>query len=490
MSVFLRNLLDAKEPLFSSAMTKLEHAAGKSGVDVQLIGEIMTGAHTLMRAIGLDPKDTTYEELRRGLTACSGDEQLFAHTDYIGLVFPEGVVSFNRRDVLAGHTLDHLRESLERELVASYMSHPRTADTVVEQFARDAGLWYTERNHKQKETEETDTVAEPYILSIGDIVTDAFIKLRDDQARVDTDPDGSKRLSMDFGSKPPYDHVDIIQAVGPAPNAAVSCARLGVHSGLMAYLGDDLPGRESLDYLKQQNVDGNTLSVQSGMKSNYWYVLRYGAERTILVKNEPYDYRWQEPTQVPDWIYLTAIDERSWDLHLELSDYITAHPEVKLVFQPGTFHFRWGTEKLTKLYSQTHMLCLNKEEAAQVAGIESTDIAELAAALHNLGPQIVVITDGPNGSYASDSNRVLSIPNYPDPAPPVDRTGAGDAFASTITAALAMGNSLEVAMTWAPINSAFVCQQLGAQAGLLSREQIEGYLHAAPSDYAVVELAS
>jgi sugar/nucleoside kinase (ribokinase family) len=488
MSVFLRNLLDAKEPLFGSAMAKLEHAAGKSGVDVRLIADVMASAHTLMRAIGLDPKDTTYQELRRGLAAHSSDDQLFANTAYVGLVFPEGVVSFNQQDVLDDHSLDHLHTSLQHELVSRYVSHPRTADAVVEQFARDAGLWYTADNHKQKETEETDTVAEPYILSIGDIVTDAFIKLRDDQARVDTDPDGSKRLSMDFGSKPPYDHVDIIQAVGPSPNAAVSCARLGVHSGLMAYLGDDLPGKESLAYLQQQNVDGSTLSVQSGLKSNYWYVLSYGAERTILVKNEPYDFTWQEPTQVPDWIYLSALDERSWDLHTQLSDYITAHSEVKLVFQPGTFHFRWGTEKLAGLYAQTHMLCLNKEEAAQVAGIESTDIAELAAALHNLGPKIVVITDGPNGSYASDGTKVLSIPNYPDPAPPVDRTGAGDAFASTITAALALGNSLEVAMTWAPINSAFVCQQLGAQAGLLSREQIEEYLQAAPSEYAVVEL--
>lgn len=488
MSVFLRNLLDAKEPLFSSAMTKLEHAAGKSGVDVRLIADIMAGAHTLMREMGLDPKDTTYQELRRALSARSGDAELFTNTAYVGLVFPEGVISFNHQDILAGHTLDYLHASLQRELVGRYTSHPRTADTVVEQFARDAGLWYTEPNHKQKETEETDAVAEPYILSIGDIVTDAFIKLRDDQARVDTDPDGSKRLSMDFGSKPPYDHVDIIQAVGPSPNAAVSCARLGVHSGLMAYLGDDLPGKESLAYLQQQNVDISTLSVQAGLKSNYWYVLRYGAERTILVKNEPYEYTWQEPAQVPDWIYLSALDEKSWDLHLQLAEYVTAHPDVKLVFQPGTFHFRWGTEKLAALYAQTYMLCLNKEEAAQVAGIESTNVAELAAALHGLGPKIVVITDGPNGSYASDGQRVLSIPNYPDPAPPVDRTGAGDAFASTITAALALGNSLEVAMTWAPINSAFVCQQLGAQAGLLTREQIEGYLQAAPSEYAVVEL--
>jgi len=326
-------------------------------------------------------------------------------------------------------------------------------------------------------------MSKPYILAIGDIVTDAFIKLRDDKARIDIDENGEKRLSMEFGSKPPYDHVDIVQAVGPSPNAAVAFARLGLHSGLMAYLGDDLPGKESLDYLKQQNVDTSTMSIQDGLKSNYWYVLRYGAERTILVKNELYDYSWQEPTEVPGWIYLSALDERSWDLHMQTADYLAKHPEVKLVFQPGTFHFEWGAKKLAEIYARTYMLCLNKEEAAEVANLETTNIEELAAGLHNLGPEIVVITDGPHGSYASDGRKIVSIPNYPDPAPPLDRTGAGDAFASTIVSALALGENLETAMTWAPINSAFVCQQIGAQAGLQTRDQILEHLKNAPADY-------
>lgn len=332
-------------------------------------------------------------------------------------------------------------------------------------------------------------MTKPYILAIGDIVTDAFIKLRDDKARIDVDEHGNKRLSMDFGSKPPYDYVDIVQAVGPSPNAAVSMARLGHNSGLMAYLGDDRPGQESLEYLAEQNVDTTTVSVQPGLKSNYWYVLRYGAERTILIKNEPFKYTWQEPQQVPDWIYLSALDGESWELHQQAIGYLANHPETKLVFQPGTQHFEWGPEKLSNFYERTYLLCLNKEEAALVANLKSTDIEELANALHKLGPKIVVITDGPHGSFASDGRKVISVPNYPDPAPPYDRTGAGDAFASTIVAALAHGETLETAMLWAPINSAFVCQKIGAQAGLQTREQIIEHLDKAPEDYKVKLIA-
>lgn len=42
----------------------------------------------------------------------------------------------------------------------------------------------------------------------------------------------------------------------------------------------------------------------------------------------------------------------------------------------------------------------------------------------------------------------LQMPLYPDPAPPKERTGAGDAFASTFVAALAKGNTIEEALQW------------------------------------------
>jgi ribokinase len=487
--MFLRSLLDAKEPQFSFAMNKLERAAGKNGVDVRLIADIMASSHTFMRTIGLDPNDTTYQELRRTLTARSGDELLFTNTTYVGLVFPEGVVSFNHQDVLAGHTLDHLRGALQHELVGRYVSHPRTADAVVEQFARDAGLWYTTDNHKQEQTEETDTVDQPYILSIGDIVTDAFIKLLDDQARIDVDPDGSKRLSMDFGSKPPYDYVDVVQAVGNSANAAVAFARLGLNAGLMAWLGDDQAGKDSFKYLESEHVDTTPVSVAEGMKSNYHFALRYGADRTILIKYEDYAYNWKTPERTPDYIYLSMISESSWQLHEDMLAYLAEHPETKLVFQPGTFHFKWGIEKLAAVYRRSYLVVMNREEAALVTGKSTESIPELMRAMHELGPEVVIITDGPDGAYASDGERTLMMPNYPDPAPPYDRTGAGDAFASTIVAALALGESLETALAWAPINSMSVVQKLGAQAGLLHRDAIEGYLHDAPEDYHTKEIS-
>src|SRR5690606_27721713 len=134
-------------------------------------------------------------------------------------------------------------------------------------------------------------------------------------------------------------------------------------------------------------------------------------------------------------------------------------------------------------YKRAEIVVLNREEAAKVTGRERGDIAGLIAGMHELGVTTAVITDGPDGAYASDGQRTLFMPIYPDIKEPLDRTGAGDAFASTLTAVLARGESLESALTWAPINSMNVSQYLGAQEGLLTEQQLQDFLGRAPEDY-------
>jgi ribokinase len=169
--------------------------------------------------------------------------------------------------------------------------------------------------------------------------------------------------------------------------------------------------------------------------------------------------------------------------HDQMADWLETNPEVKLAFQPGTFQMEAGTERLKRLYARTEVVVLNREEAVFVTGGTYDDIHGLMDRLHGLGCKTVVITDGPAGAYASDGNERLKMPLYPDPAPPYERTGAGDAFASTFVAALAKGHNLESALQWAPINSMSVVQKTGAQQGLLSEHELEEWLRKAPDWY-------
>lgn len=322
------------------------------------------------------------------------------------------------------------------------------------------------------------------VLSVGDIVTDAFIKLLKDEAQVVENEHG-KWLAMPFGTKIPFDHAEVVKAVGNASNAAVAFARLGLKSGFATNVGGDDEGRDMILALGKNKVDTRFVRINPGKKSNYHYVLWYEAERTILIKHEDYHYHWPHITKAdkPRWVYFSSISEHAIEYHDQVADWLDDNPDVYLAFQPGTFQMEAGVHRLKRIYKRSAVLILNREEAAFVSGGNHDDIHDLFDKLHALGPRVVVITDGPAGAYASDGSQRLVMPLYPDPAPPVDRTGAGDAFASTFVAAAAKGLTLEDALRWAPINSMSVCQKVGAQAGLLKEKELLQFLHHAPAQY-------
>lgn len=324
----------------------------------------------------------------------------------------------------------------------------------------------------------------PDVVSIGDVVTDAFIKLFDDQA-VTYKNDQGKWLAMPFGTKIPYDHVEVVEAVGNAANAAVAFARLGLDSSFVTNVGADSHGRDIIKALDKNDVDTRLVRINRGKKSNYHYVLWYKEERTILIRHEEYDYHWPHlhPAETPKWVYFSSISKHALPYHDQVADWLDENPDVRLAFQPGTFQMEAGTHRLHRIYARSELLVLNREEAALVGGGNHEDIHDLFNKLHALGPKIVVITDGPAGAYASDGENRFSMPLYPDPSPPVDRTGAGDSFASTFVAAIIKGKAIDEALRWAPINSMSVVQKVGAQAGLLNEKELEHFLHNAPENY-------
>ena len=322
------------------------------------------------------------------------------------------------------------------------------------------------------------------VLVIGDVLIDAFIKLFDDKAWTFENEHG-KWLAVPFGQKVPFDYAKVLNAVGNAANASVSFAKLGLKSGLISNVGSDHYGREIIAELEKDKVDCRFVHINPGKLSNYHYVLWYKDERTILIKHESYDYHWPRfrKVDIPEWVYFTSIAQNTLEYHDQIADWLEENSEVKLAFQPGTFQIEAGKDRLKNIYARTEVLILNREEAVQVSGGDYHNLHDLLDKLHDIGPKIVVITDGHDGAYASDGNTRLKMPIYPDIAPPYERTGAGDAFTSTFIAAIIKGNNLEGALQWAPINSMNVVQKIGAQEGLLSEHQINEFLKKAPDWY-------
>lgn len=356
-------------------------------------------------------------------------------------------------------------------------------------------------------------------IAIGDMVIDAFIRLNDDsKARVIDKENGGRELALPFGDKIPFEFAEEVVAVGNSANAAVAAARLGLSSGLVVNVGKDRDGEKCITQLNLENVSTAFVKEYEGKKTNYHYVLWYKDERTILIKHETFDYTLPDigsGATAPKCMYLSSISENALPYHDVLADYLEANPEVKLIFQPGTFQIKWGTDALKRIYKRTDVFFCNVEEAERILGTKQELINKdhmdaallppnpngapnhsapfikgLLDGLRALGPKLPIITDGPNGAYtyASDEatlnfDKIIHLGIYPDIAPPYERTGAGDAFASTFSAAYLLGNSTATSLKWGSINSMNVCQHVGAQKGLLKRADIEGYLAKAPAGW-------
>lgn len=324
------------------------------------------------------------------------------------------------------------------------------------------------------------------LLAIGDIVVDDFIRLKDAEATCDLDQENC-RLCVRFGDKVPFEFHEIVYAVGNAANAAVSASRLGLSSTLSGFVGNDSYGESCKEALRKDNVSLDYIETDPKLPTNYHYVLWYGPERTILVNHAPFERHIPSNLIAPKWIYLTSLGENTEGFHHEIAKWLKEHPETKLAFQPGTFQMKLGVEKLKDIYEQAEIFFCNTDEARRILKDEEQDVKKLMDALHALGPKNIVMTDGIKGAYAREENGDMwFMPVYPHI--PKERTGAGDAYESTITSCLALGMTLEEALLWAPINAMSVTQEIGAQKGLLSQDKIKEYLKKAPSDYKPTKL--
>lgn len=307
------------------------------------------------------------------------------------------------------------------------------------------------------------------VLAIGDTTQDIFLEMSD--ASLQCDLDGKNcRLCFDYANKIAVDRKTDVPAVGNAANHAVGAARLGLKAGLYTVVGDDVQGHLAADVLTENKVATDYVVFDSERGTNFSAVINFKSERTIFVYHEPRDYELPADAAA-QWLYLTsAAAEGVQQLHQDVLEYLAKHPQTKLAFNPGTHQMALGRDTLLPLLKQTAVLFLNREESARVLGVDTADVATLMRGFLDIGVETFILTDGPDGSYASDGGTIWFLPIFRGPV--VERTGAGDAFGSGFLSARSTGHTVPEAMLWGNANSTSVVQYIGAREGLLREEGV------------------
>jgi sugar/nucleoside kinase (ribokinase family) len=260
------------------------------------------------------------------------------------------------------------------------------------------------------------------------------------------------------------------KVAGNAANNAVGAARLGLKSAIYTIIGDDGTGEHIKNVFKKEKVSLEYLIHDPKQETNSSVVINYKGERTILVYHAPRVYNL--PKHIDSkWIYYTSVGPEHKKLNQQVIS-LVKKKKIKLGYNPGTYQLRAGAKYVKEVLKVTEVLFVNKEEAARIVGPQF-DNRHYLLALHKAGAKIVVITDGRNGSFVFDGEKFwqMGILN----TPVVERTGAGDSFATAFIAALHHKKDVAMAMCWGTCNSSSVIMKYGPQDGLLTKAGMEAF---------------
>lgn len=318
------------------------------------------------------------------------------------------------------------------------------------------------------------------LVSIGDCTIDTLLMVHDAEVNCKLHSDRCV-ICFNFADKIPVDKLHR-KVAGNAANNAVGSSRLGLKTAIYTIIGNDGTGGQIKEVFKKEKVAPDYLVHDPKKETNSSVVINFGGERTILVYHAKRTYHLPKNINTK-WIYYTSVGRD----HLRLNSQViklVKEKKIKLGYNPGTYQLRSGAKYIKEVLQVCEVVFVNKEEAAWIVGAQY-DIRHYLLALHKLGPRIVAITDGRNGSYVFNGDKFwqMGILN----TPVVERTGAGDAYATGFIAALFHKKSIATAMCWGTCNSSSVIMKYGPQDGLLTKGGMEKfhrkYKHIHPTNF-------
>jgi ribokinase len=318
-------------------------------------------------------------------------------------------------------------------------------------------------------------MAAPKILTIGKATQDVFMA----SDEFDPHADGKATYTqLPLGVKMEVRDVTFATG-GNASNVAVTFARQGLSTEYMWTLGYDPASETVLRDLDEEGVATNRVVRASHYQAGYSTILiATNGERTILnhrgistdTKGTDLDF---EAIAEADWVYPSSLANGGVDLLRKIVDYAEKN-DTKVMLNPAGPELA-KPDKLKSLLESVEILCVNKEEMQQL--VEGETLEELVRHALNYVP-VAIVSDGPNGVVASDGKTIVRAGMYED-VKVIDRTGAGDAFASGFLSQWAQGKSLKDAIIFASANSTSVVMKIGAKPGILHKG---AKLHSMPID--------
>lgn len=314
------------------------------------------------------------------------------------------------------------------------------------------------------------------IISIGSATRDFFLRSSLFKVVKDKDFITGEAQCFAFGTKVELDDLAVTNG-GGAANCAVTFARQGLKVAYLGKVGDDHSGKVILDSLKKEGIDVSLVKKVDKIRTATSFVLlTEEGERTILNYNGAAG-TWREedlPFELlikqkykPKWFLISSL-RGNLDLYFKLIGFARENG-IKVATLLGQAELKHPAKTLAPILAGSNVFVLNRQEASQLTGVSFDYKDKISHSLCLLTAGIGVVTDGQNGATVCDAKHFYQTSARK--VNTVDTTGAGDAFASGFVAGLIGTNDIQKALGLAVDNSAAVVGKIGAQEGILKKNQ-------------------
>lgn len=310
------------------------------------------------------------------------------------------------------------------------------------------------------------------IISIGSATVDFFVYTENELVEISTLKESKKLLAFPLGSKILINEVFEFTG-GGGTNTSVGFSRLGLKSGFIGNLGEDLLSKKILDELKQEKV----VFLGTNDKKNstgFSIVLNsFAQDRTILSYKGANDYldfnKLKLKNITTKAIYLSSLVNQSFDSGISIiKSFKSKNQNILTFFNPSSYLLKKGIAGIRKYVNLIDLLIVNKEEAQMICMI-STDITlrELSEDLVKLVKKPVVITNGGQGACFYDGKKYYFKRAHKIKVR--EKTGAGDAFSVGFVYGILNKKDYSTCLEYGIKNSESVIKSIGAKNVLLSK---------------------
>ncbi len=318
------------------------------------------------------------------------------------------------------------------------------------------------------------------ITTIGGATKDIMF-YTDDMLLIDNKKDllRQKLIAFEYGAKL-YSNDVFLTYGGGGANTAISLASLGLKTQTILSLGLDDVGNSIIRNMKRAGVNIKLIQRNKKLNTGISFIVNVGQNKEHVIfayrgANSALDLSQSIVQKIKTpWIYLTSL---SANFIPKLNNIFlhSMQKDISIAWNPGTNQLKLGLKKLAKYLKNTTVLIVNRDEALEllysINKKTKNNIKKNIKELHQYGQYLTVITDGPQGAYIYDGQKVYYEAALKRKG--INTTGAGDAFGSALIAGLIKYNwNLKKALHLAILNSNAVIMKIGAQEGLLKKKKL------------------